>query len=348
MRQRTKEHLEKYLQHLRGLTFVKQAEVRLSPRARPAEGPDGVLSLQTPRSTHHLDLEVKRAHVTYAVVDAVIGGYKTGQTGKRSRPLMLFAPQIGRPLAEYLVAKDVNFVDEAGNCHVRLGSAFLALVVGRTAASRGAVGRGIGLPGHLVLFTILAKPELINSPIRTLSDRAGVSKTAVEHILARLTHEGVLVRGRQRRHLHDKKTLLDRWLSGYSSLVRPRLLVGQYRTPDADPSRLEERIERALADDTGWAWGGGAAAERLVGYYRGSKTVLHLSRPSEEILRSFRALPSKDGELAVLRTPGRVTFEGAVPRTVHPLLVYTELLTEGTDRAREAAGMIRERYLQFL
>ena len=76
MRRLTKEHLEKYLQRLRRLAFVKKAEVRLRTSAPSAEGPDGVLSLQTPRSTHLLDLEVKRAHVTYAVVDAVIGGYK--------------------------------------------------------------------------------------------------------------------------------------------------------------------------------------------------------------------------------------------------------------------------------
>jgi hypothetical protein len=348
MRRLTEKHLERYLQHLRHLAFVRTARVRLRTTDPPAEGADGVLSIQSPRSTHLFDLEVKRAHVTYAVVDAVIGRHKASRAGKETKPLMLFAPHIGRPLAEYLVAKEVNFVDEAGNCHVRLGNAFMALIEGRTATYRAAAGRGIGMPGHLVLFAILAKPELINGPIRKLAGSAGVSKTAVEHILARLTHEGILVRARERRHLQDKKLLLDRWLSGYSSLVRPRLLVGQYRTPDADPSRLEERIEQALAKDKTWGWGGGAAAQRLVGFYRGSRTVLHLADPSEEIIRSLKALPSKEGELILLRTPGRITFEGAVPRTVHPLLVYTELLTEGTDRARESAEMIRDRYLQWL
>jgi hypothetical protein len=348
MRQLSEEYIEKYLQHLRGLAFVKQAEVRLHPRPQKTEKGDGILSIKTPQSTHLFDLEIKRSPTTYATIDAVIGRQETGYAAKTPRALMLFAPHIGRPLAEYLVSKDVNFVDEAGNCHVRLGISFMALIEGRTAAPRAALGRGIGLSGHLALFAILAKPELLDTSIRTLAEQAGASKTAVEHLLARLMQEGAIVRSRDRKQLQGKKTLLDRWLNGYATLVRPRLLVGQYRTQDVDPSALETRIEQVLADDKAWGWGGGAAANRLMGFYRGGKTILHLAEPSETIIRSLRGLPSNEGELTVLRTPGHIALEGAAPHTVHPLLVYTELLTEGTDRARESAAMIRDRYLSWL
>jgi hypothetical protein len=348
MRQLSEQHVEQYLQHLRGLPFVKKTEIHLQPRPKTTASVDGTLSIQTPHSTHHFDLEIKRSPTTYAAIDAVIGRREAGHTAKTPRALMLFAPHIGRPLAEYLVGKDVNFVDEAGNCHVRVGTSFLALIVGRAAAPRAALGRGIGLSGHLALFAILAKPELLDTSIRTLAEQAGASKTAVEHLLARLMQEGAIVRSRDRKQLQDKKTLLDRWLSGYSTLVRPRLLVGQYRTPDVDPSALEGRIEQVLIDDKPWGWGGGAAANRLTGFHRGSRTILHLAEPSETTIRSLRGLPSNEGELTVLRTPGHIAFEGAAPRTVHPLLIYTELLTEGTDRARESAAMIRERYLAWL
>ncbi len=348
MRQLSEDHVEKYLQHLRGLPFVKQAEVRVPIHPKTAASGDGTLSIKTPHSTHHFDLEIKRSPTTYGAIDAVIGRREAGYSAKTPSALMLFAPYISRPLAEYLVGKHVNFVDAAGNCHVRLGTAFLALVQGRPAVPRAALGRGVGLSGHLVLFAILAKPELLNTSIRALAEQAGASKTAVAHLLARLTQEGAIVRSRNRRHLQDQKTLLDRWLSGYATLVRPRLLVGQYRTPDSDPSALEARIEQVLTDDTPWGWGGGAAENRLTGFYRGSKTILHLAEPSDTTLRSLRGLPSNKGELTVLRMPGHIAFEGAVPHTVHPLLVYTELLTEGTDRARESAAMIRDRYLTWL
>lgn len=52
------------------------------------------------------------------------------------------------------------------------------------------------------------------------------------------------------------------------------------------------------------------------------------------------------GELTLTRAPGPLAFEGRTPDTVHPLLVYADLMTEGHDRAREAAAEIYERYLE--
>jgi hypothetical protein len=283
------EDLGRYLLRLRGLAFVKKAGASLRTNAVSHEEADGVLSLQSPKSTHLFDLEVKPAPLTYAVADAAIARHKRRDAEKESRALMLFAPHISRSLAVHLASKDVNFLDEAGNCHVQMGMSFMAHIEGRTATARPGLGRGIGLTGHLALFAILPKPELLNSSIRTFAEQAVVSKTAVEHILARLTQERTIVRGRNRRYLLDKKALLDRWLSGYATLVRPRPLVGQYRTQDTDPPTLEGRIEQVLTGDKPWGWDGGVA-----------------------------------------------------PRRVHPLLVYTELLTEGTDRARESAEMIRK------
>ncbi len=343
-----REHLETYLAHLRRLAFVRKADIRFKQNEGVDVGTDGLLRLQTSQSTHLFDLEFKRAHVTYAVVQAIMARHKDERGGKKRKHLMLFAPHIGRPLGEYLAAHEVNYVDEAGNCFLKIGRSFLAHIEGRSPVRRSAVGRGFGMPGHLVLFAVLARPDLLNEPIRRLAEAAGVSKTAVENVLARLTEEGLIVRAQERRHLQNKEVLLDRWLNGFSTLVRPRLLIGQYRTQDPDPSSLEERIEKALSDSIRWAWGGGAAAARLVGHYRGRRTALHISDLSPEIVRSLRGLPAKEGDLELLRTMGRIMWEGSAPRTIHPLMVYTELLTEHSDRARETAEMIRKRYLPWL
>jgi hypothetical protein len=46
-----------------------------------------------------------------------------------------------------------------------------------------------------------------------------------------------------------------------------------------------------------------------------------------------------------MRAPGPLAFEGA-EATVHPLLVYTDLLHEGESRAHEAAAVFAEKYLK--
>jgi hypothetical protein len=47
----------------------------------------------------------------------------------------------------------------------------------------------------------------------------------------------------------------------------------------------------------------------------------------------------------MLGVPGPLGLEGPAPHVAHPLLVYTELLVEGDERAREAAEEIHSRYL---
>jgi len=336
------EDFEKYLTHLRALPFVRRVEIRAVQPAKGPYRPDAVLRLRTPRRKHDLWVEVKRTHLTYVLVDGILA-----RIGKMAeRPWILFAPYVGQRMGRHLAEFGVNYVDAAGNCRLRIGDDYFATIEGQRPARDGTRGRGIGVPGYQVLFAILAKPDFLNTPIRTLADAAGVGKTAAGDTIARLGQEGLIAGRRRRRHLLNTQTILDRWLAGYATTVRPRLLVGRYRTEDTDPGALENRIEKALGDRVTWAWGGGAAAMRLTKHYRGEETVLHVEAPPADLAKRLRALPAQDGPLTILRAPGKIGFEGILPRTVHPLLVFTELLATGKERAREAAQEIRERYLE--
>jgi hypothetical protein len=164
-------------------------------------------------------------------------------------------------------------------------------------------------------------------------------------MIVRLTEEGLVGTGLNGRRLLQRQIVLDRWLAGYTTVVRPRLLIGRYRTDDSDPIALERKIENTLRRDMTWGWGGGAAAMRLTHHFRGTDTVLHLAAPISDLPRRLRALPARDGPLIVIRTPGPIALEGVEAGTVHPLLVYTELLATGQSRALEAAATIWDRYL---
>jgi len=126
-----------------------------------------------------------------------------------------------------------------------------------------------------------------------------------------------------------------------------RLIVGRYRTQDANPAALEERIERELGESIVWAWGGGAAAVRISEHYRGEETVLHVCNPDHDFPRRLRALPANDGPLILQNTPNRTAFEGVAPHTVHPLLVTAELMASANPRACEAAFEIQEGYIKI-
>ncbi len=335
--------LARYAAHLRDLPFVR--EVRILPPPLPAKGPrpDALLVLTAPEGDHELLVETKRTHLTYALADHVVA-QRTTLDGP-PRPWILLAPYVPRKMGQHLAAQGVNYIDLEGNCHLRLGDRHIAAIEGRIPLRKEPEGRGLRAAGQNVQFAILANPELLDEGIVHIAERAGVGKTTVADTLAKMEHEGFLAVVGGRRRLVNPKALLDRWLAGYAHVVRPRMLLGRYRTQDADPEQLERRVEETLGEELAWAWGGGAAAMRLTQHYRGETTALHLALPMPDLPKRLRALRDPQGPLLLLTVPGPVAFEGALPRTVHPLLVYTELLTSGDERAREAAAELHARYL---
>jgi hypothetical protein len=239
-------------------------------------------------------------------------------------------------------------MDLAGNCRLVLDRRYVAHVEGRTRERVAEERRGLRVPGYQVLFAILAEPELLNETVRRLADAAGTGKTAAAETVRRLQAENLVGEVKGRRFILEAKVLLERWIAGYAVHVRPRLLIGTYRTADRDPEALERHLEEALEATPTWGFGGGAAAHRLTRFYRGERTVVHLQDVPLDLQRRLKAQRVDDGPLVLLRTPGRVAFDGVNPRTVHPLLIYTELLVADDPRAREAANEVWDRHLGHL
>jgi len=340
------ENWDTYLGYLRQLPFVKKASITdVSPRSPVQRGndePDAVLEVKTSRGSHEFSVELKKTHLTYALADGLIAHSRRNVR----KPLILFTLSVPRKIGRYLGERAINYVDQAGNCRLQINNDFVAVIEGQTSIKPIASGRGIAIPGYRVLFTILADPELLNAPVRALADAAAVSKTTAAETIARLVREGLVGPVARQRRIMDPKSLLERWMIGYE-IMRPRLIVGRYRTQDANPAALEERLEKVLGESIAWAWGGGAAAMRIAKHYRGEETVLHVCNPDNDLPRSLRALPANDGPLIIQNTPNKTAFEGVAPHTVHPLLVTAELMASANPRAREAAFEIMEGYIKY-
>ena len=137
---------------------------------------------------------------------------------------------------------------------------------------------------------------------------------------------------------------LDIFMTGYFTTLRPQLTLGRFRASDSHPGALEERATTFIRQH-GLLWGGGGAAQRLTGHYRGSRTIIHGDALPEELGRALRVVPDRNGPIHVVGYPGPLGKQGATPETAHPLLVYAELLFEQNERAREIAHEIADRWL---
>ena len=330
--------LDDYLVHLRGLPFVKSV-------ATGRRRADGGLALSLATSTGKARLEAIEATgpLSYAVAEHLAQRVRAFEV-----PSILLLPEVSRDMAAFLRERGVLFVDLQGNCHVALGDAYVASVEGRRVEQRTPRGQtAMRAAGYRVLFALLAERALVGQPLRSIAERAGASRQAASDALARLVAAGVLDRqgGTHRWVPHRQQMALEQWLGGYESILRPSLLLGSFRTPDTDPVALERRITDSLKERTTYRWGGCAAGHRLTGHFRGERTVLHVEELTAALRRALAAVPDPRGSLVLLRVPGPAALAGGTPDTVHPLLVYAEMLAAHDDRAREAAAEVAERFL---
>jgi hypothetical protein len=323
---------------LRALPFIRGLE--FTP-ARPSTS-DGTVTVTTPTRSFELPYELKRSHLSREQAELVIA------QAKQLPGLLLLAPSISPGLGARLEEHHVNFMDAAGNCFLRLSDAYVARMQGRAPARVAPVDKGLRAPSYRVLFALLIDPDLLTASTRALAEASGgVSPQTAADLRARLiTLQLVHQTKRSYRWAPESnKRLMELWLSGVGSTLYPGLLVARFRGPDTDLARLEARLAERLSALGSWAWGGGAAAQRLTDFYRGTNTVVFLGADVEPpSARALGLVQDPRGPIVLYRAPGPRAFrEGA--DIVHPLLVYTDLLLEGEPRASEAAEEIHERFL---
>ncbi len=332
--------LSHFSSQLEALPFVETARFE---DAAPETGLELDLELATPSGEYHLTADLRRTALSYALVDRALAARRQ----ENGSGWILLAPYVSPGIGRYLAEHGGNFLDEVGNCHLVLDDRYVATVEGRRAPPRRPSGLGFRVAGYQVVFALLARPDLLRGTVREIAGAAGVGKTTAAMTLQRLRQELVIAPDRRGYRMLQPGELMDRWLIAYQDVVRPRLFVGSFRVQERDPQALERRIEEALErHGVPWCWGGGAALHRGSGFYRGEATVLHLPEPPVDLPRVLRALPAKEGPLTVLRLPGPVAAEGSEAHTAHPLLVYTELMTQGDPRGREAAAELWREYLE--
>lgn len=331
-----REALEPFRKQLGELPFVRSVKVETEEDTVHV-----VLSLAKSSRVRRFKADLRRTHLSYAVVDQVLGS----GSAFSDEDSILLAPYIAPPMARYLASKRVNFLDLAGNCRLVVDD-FVVSIEGKKPLTV-TRDRGVRAPGYAVMFALLADPALLAEPVREIARHAGVSKSAVSDIVSRLRDEGFVI-GSRRKALSRRDELLSRLLIGYSDVLRPRLLLGRFRLPKSEPDEVENALADSLGNEPDWGWGGVSAARRLQLGYQGPEVTVHVDRRRPEldaVLRRLRAIESRDGDLVLLGFPGEIARPKSVNRVVHPLLVYLELMTAASERQREAGTELREKVL---
>ncbi len=254
-------------------------------------------------------------------------------------------PQVTAEKADELRKDDIQFIDTAGNGYINQPPLYLFVKGNKDKKILKAphVNRLFKQTGLRVLFALLCNPGLENETYRTIAAKTKVALGMVNWVVKDLRELGYLLEkgsGRRRQvQLLRKVHLLERWITAYAEQLRPKLILGRYRGAEGWWQEAELNPDQAL-------WGGEVAAAKLTEYLKPHVVTLYVDRDNPgAVIVPNRLKPDPEGEVELL---GRFWLPDTVKPygdTVHPLLVYADLIATGNQRNMETARIIYDEHL---
>ncbi|MFN4118614.1 type IV toxin-antitoxin system AbiEi family antitoxin [Acidovorax sp.] len=257
-----------------------------------------------------------------------------------AEPPLLVAPFVTAEAARQCRSLGLNFIDAAGNAYLNVPGCFV-YVTGRarTVAARPA-GRFKSLTpaGLRIVFALLTRPGLVAAPYREIAAAAGVALGSVGDVLADLQARGHLA-PREPRRILATAALQEEWATHFPVTLRPQLQARRFTAPA--PNWWKGLNLQPLNA----AWGGEVAAHHLTGYLEPEQITIYTAAPEPLILK-HRLRPDPDGAVKLLDTFWPLAEDAATgSETVHPLLVYADLMATTDPRNIDTAQRIRTQYL---
>lgn len=335
-----------YLEQLRTLPFVRDLAFS-APGRHTRAGINGVLKVRTPKGTYDFLVEQKRSYLDRGTLNALVAQAKL-YAREHDKPLLLFARYVPGPSAERLIGSGINFLDQVGNIHFVLGGNYERTIVGGKENTVLKEGKRISPAITQLLFAFSTQDEAGSWSVRKLAETSGLSKSNVAKVETQLVERGVLRQAEDGFHIRDNARLPEELLRGYELALRPKLLIGRFRTPVNDVDDMLSNLQTALTEHSiRWSVTGGPASYVLQKFYRGLELPVFIDSFTDQLRRKLRMIPDKSGPLIFLRSFGTVPFwreAGPFP-LAHPWLIYAELMYSSDPRAHEAAEEIKREYL---
>lgn len=271
---------------------------------------------------------------------------------KAPAPVLVMTDYTTPQMAQRLREKGVAFVDAVGNAWIERPG-WVIWQTGNKPVRRAGVAKTARIfqpAGIQVVFTLLCEPERVNAPVRDIAQAAGVAHGTVGHILDDLRHMGYVIelgrregaRGRaRRRHLQQRRRLLDLWVEAYAQVLRPRLDPRRYRPLNAIAMDWWKKATyRELR-----AWLGGEGAADVVTHYLKPQDITIYTDDRAAFLKKHKLVVDPQGTTIILDRFWRFEYEWEFPNVVPPVLIYADLLATGDDRCRETAMMVYDKYI---
>lgn len=251
--------------------------------------------------------------------------------------LIIIAQHIFPEIKEELRELGISYLESNGNVFIKHEQIFLLIDTQKKQKfQKDTANRAFTKTGLKVLFHLLNDKELIHQTQREIARICGVGLGNIPQIIEGLKEAGYLIKYQNNKYVWQRrKELLDHWLNGYATLLRPKLLKGKYACKKA--------WQDIQLNTQGSAWGGEYAADLLTNYLRPENILIHTKEKQIDLIRNYHIVPQLNGELEVHEIFWQPE-NGIAP----PVIIYAELLLSGGKRNIETAEIIYNEYIQSI
>jgi hypothetical protein len=268
-----------------------------------------------------------RAAETLALID----------NDKAQSPFMTATRYVSPEAAARLHARGLQFIDTVGNAFINQPPLFIFVTGNRprnmeTAVPAVRLFKGVGLK---IAYLLLCRPDLVGRPYRELAEMAHVALGTVNGTMMDMIRKGFIVdMGKRGKMLQGRKSLLERWVMAYPDVLKPKILLGRFRGDGNwwDDTRFDPIVAQ---------WGGEVAAAKLTGYLKPATVTLYADKNRlTELVLACRLKKDPRGNVEILERFWPPVDGFGEGDTVHPILIYADLVAIGDQRTMETARMI--------
>lgn len=322
--------------HIAIENLEKNAPVKCLWENQLDKNTDGKLTLLVDKDEIKFNTEIKKELRVHQIP-------QIEKNAKAFAPYLILAQRIFPKIKEQLRQLNIAYLEANGNIFVNHDRFHFFIDANKPfQPEKEKVNRPYTKTGLKVLFHFLVNEQWINLPHREIAKITQVAHGNIAYILNGLKENNFLIRlDKRTQKLNNKKELLEKWMVAWKETLQPALKIGRFRF--ANETYFTQYRQFQLDENTIW-WGGEPAGAILTDYLRPGELVLYTTKNRNELIKDYRIIPDPNGDVKIYRAFW-TTQEAVRNNTVHPILVYADLMNTGNSRCYETAQMIWDKYL---
>ncbi|MDZ7773065.1 MAG: type IV toxin-antitoxin system AbiEi family antitoxin [Balneolaceae bacterium] len=260
-------------------------------------------------------------------------------------PFILIVERLYPNLKEKLREEGINWLDGAGNIHLKNGNYLIWIDRHTTTPADKKKNRAFTKTGLKVVFLFLHDERWVTKTYREIAEKADVALGNITYVFDGLEEKGFLVNETDRKYkLINKRLLLDQWVAAFADELKPRLHVGNFTFLNANGMHTWNDLNLDYRD----SWGGEPGAELLTHNLKPAELYLYTVKTKAELMVQYQLKPDLEGKVKVYRSYWNVGTDLDQGTVAPPLVIYTDLMTTGEPRNVKVANEIHEEFLTHL